>query len=284
MKRPQIRGQMVMLLKLFSRSGILLFFVPLLFAGCSCSFASYRFNQAQQAAEDGRVAEAVSDYEKIFTRDPNSELGLKSLRQAARLADYELKNFQKALQLYEQLLLLSPDPDERIQVQKTIADVYFDKLNDYKSSVRKYNELLTLALPPEMQVEARLRIAKSHYYLSEFYQAETEAKRLLNMATTDEQKFEIELFTANIFFNTERVDLALNKYRSLLKTFPKQARRENVEMTIVVALEEVQEFDKAIEMLEEMKAYYPETDFLDLKIKSLRHRRANMPGSKGLRK
>lgn len=273
-----------MLLKPFSKKWVLVFLLPLALTGCSCSFSTYKFHQAQEAAEEGRFAKAVREYENIFTRDPNSELGLKSLRQAARLADYELKDFQKALALYEKLLLLSPDPEERVQIQKTIADVYFDKLNDYKSSVREYNELLTLAVPPELQVDARLRIAKSHYYLSEFYQAETEARRTMNMATSEEQKFEIELFMANIFFNTQRVDEALQKYRDLLTKFPKQARRESVEMTIVVGLEEIQEFDQAIQMLEEMRSYYPEPDFLDLKIKSLKHRRANMPGSRGLRK
>lgn len=251
---------------------------------CSCSFTEYNFKKAESLEGEGQHAEAIRNYEKIILKHPDEKLALESLRKAARIADFELKDFTKALELYNRLILLSPDAQERIGIQKTIAEIYFDKMNDYASSIREYNKLLSLKVPLDTQVDSRLRIAKSHYYISEFFQAETEAERALASAHSPEKRFEIELFLANVYYNTKRTDKALNKYRELLETYPKLARKENVEMSIVVALEETQEFARAISLLEDMKEYYPEPDFIDLKIKSLKHRQANMPGSRGLRK
>lgn len=226
----------------------------------------------------------MENYDKIIVKDPESKIAMESLRRAARIADLELKDFSRALTLYSKLLLLSPDGQERIRIQKIIADIYFEKLNNYPLSIIEYNRLLSLKVPLEIQVSSRLRIAKSHYYISEFYQAEAEAERALSNAYSEEERFEIELFLANIFYNTKRTQKAVEAYYKLLEEFPKLARKENVEMSIVVALEEMQKFSEAIDLLESMKEFYSEPDFLDLKIKSMNERRANLPGSKGLRK
>jgi len=62
------------------------------------------------------------------------------------------------------------------------------------------------------------------------------------------------------------------------------AAADNVAMNIIVCYEELEAFDKAIERLEKMRPTYRDPEFIDLKIKRLKERKANLPGSRGLRK
>ena len=45
--------------------------------------------------------------------------------------------------------------------------------------------------------------------------------------------------------------------------------------------EELKQFDKAIEVLENMRPQYPNPDFLDLRISRLKERQYNQPGAQG---
>jgi predicted Zn-dependent protease len=134
-------------------------------------------------------------------------------------------------------------------------------------------------------IDIKLKIAKAYYYMSEFYQAESEAKNTLQRAEKGPKRFELELFLANIYFNTKRMDKAVEAYKKLDEDYPELAKKEKVKMSLVVCYEETEKFKDAISLLENMKLSSDEDpEFLDLKIARLKERIRNLPGSRGLRK
>lgn len=278
------RGHRAMALK--KRCSSLLWTGLMLFAlsGCTFSFSSLEFKRAENAASDGKAKEAVKHYDRVMKRDPESDLALKSARKASRLALFELKDFKAAIEYFEYLVVHSQDEKERIDAQKQIAEIAFEKLTDYTRAIAEYNKLLNLKTTPEEFLDYKLKVAKAYYYNNDFYQAETEVKSALQVAEKGQNKFDLELFLANIYFNTKRVAQAVDVYQNLVKEYPKLAEQENVHMNIVVCYEELEKFDEAIDLLEQMKSFYKEKQFLDLKIDRLKERKANLPGSKGLRK
>ncbi len=252
--------------------------------GCTFSFSSIEYKRGVSAQEDGKAKDAVKHFDRVIKRDPESELALKSARKASRLALFELKDFKSAIEYFHYLVVHSRDAGERLEAQKEIADIAFEKLTDYRRAIAEYNKLLELKTSPDEFLDYKLRVAKAYYYSNDFYQAETEAKSALRVAEKGPQKFDLELFLANVYFNTKRVNEAIDVYQRLIKDYPDLSEKENVHMSIVVGYEELEKFDEAIALLQDMKSFYKEKQFLDLKIDRLKERKANLPGSKGLRK
>ena len=52
-------------------------------------------------------------------------------------------------------------------------------------------------------------------------------------------------------------------------------------LNLAVCFEEQNNFEAAIEVLQEMKEDYPQPEFVELKIQRLKTRRKNLPGAKG---
>ena len=120
--------------------------------------------------------------------------------------------------------------------------------------------------------------------MSEFFQAESEVNNALLRAEKGAKRFELELFLANILFNTKRMDKAIEAYKKLDEEYPALAKQEKVKMSLVVCYEETERFKEAIGLLDSMKAESEDPEFLDLKIARLKERIRNLPGSRGMRK
>jgi tetratricopeptide (TPR) repeat protein len=268
------------------RSSKILLLIPvsLLLAGCHFSSLSLEYSRGKKAQDSKDYKAAIRHYNRVITREPESRQALESARQAARIAVFDTKNFSEALMFYNHLILYSPVSSERLDAQKRIAAIYFENLTDYKNAIIEYNKLLSLKNSDTDVIDFKLRVAKSYFYLNNFYQAQTEVESALKLAGESPQRFDLMLFLGNVYYNTKRTDDAVKIYQELIQKFPNRAKAENVAMNIVVCYEEREQFEKAIEELMVIREEYPNPEFIDLKIDRLRERKANLPGSRGLRK
>jgi tetratricopeptide (TPR) repeat protein len=266
-------------------SRYLIFLLLLALQGCQLDFSYFELRQAEKASERGDFSRAVRYYRKVIQRAPDSDFALKSARAASRISVYELKDFDLAMDLFEHIVVHATNENERKLAQKELADIAFEKKTDYQRAIVEYNKLLTLGPNRQESLKYKLRIAKSHFYISEFFQAESEIRDALRVAEKGPEKFELELFLANILFNTKRVDQAIKAYRSILTEYPDLSKKEKVEMSLVVSLEETEKFQEAIDLLDLMKKdSASDADFLELKIAKLQERMRNLPGARGLRR
>lgn len=253
-------------------------------AACSWDFTRFEMSRAESAAENGDYKKAIKYYNKVIHRAPDSPIALKSARAASRLALYELKDFDQAIQMFAHLVTHSSDAGERKSAQKDIAEIAFEKKADYPKAIAEYNKLLTLGATKEELLRYKLRIAKSHFYISEFFQAESEVQDALRVADKGPERFELELFMANIYFNTKRLDEATSNYKKILNEYPELSKNEKVDMSLVISLEEAEKLNEAIDWLEKMRPNTSDPSFIDLKITRLKDRISNRPGARGLRK
>jgi tetratricopeptide (TPR) repeat protein len=258
--------------------------VLLSIAGCRLSFTNIEYRKGQKAAEKQNYASAVEHFKKVMLRAPESSEAIASAREAARISLFETKKFSDAVMFYEHLVRFSSQERERREAQQKIADIYFEKLTDYARAIEEFNKLLLIRAAGPEEAEYRYKLAKAHFYLNRFDEAQNEIDRAIKIADAPEKKYDLQMFLASIFFNTKRIEQAIEIYNGLTKDYPDRAKSENIAMNIVVCYEELEAFDKAIDKLEKMRPTYADPEFIDLKIKRLRERRANLPGSRGLRK
>ena len=110
------------------------------------------------------------------------------------------------------------------------------------------------------------------------------APQLLGASSAPDEVYEAKGMRANILVARKRPAEAAVAWSELLRDFPERAKKENVALNLVVAYEEMNDFGRAIETLEQMKSEYDNPDFINARIERLNQRRSNLPGAQGLKR
>lgn len=255
-----------------------------LFSSCNFSSENLEIERAEKAAHEKRYADSYKHYLRIIEKNPKAPIALKATAEAARLAHYELKDFKGAIGHYKSLVLYSTSQSDRSFAQSKIAEIYFQSLNDYQNAIIEYNRLLDLPHSMQEEFAYRLAIAKSYFYLNNSFQAQAELNQLEKKFAHKDQVFEILFLRANIMLTSKDLDGAIKVLRDLEKRDPERFKKELMGLILAKCYEEQKNLLGAVEVLESMRPYYPRTEFLDRRIKSLRERATLLPGAKGWRK
>jgi tetratricopeptide (TPR) repeat protein len=255
----------------------------IIFSACTPA-AEKEFNQANTESEKKNFREALSHYEKVIIREPNTQLGLKATREAARISFYEIKDFRKAAEFYKSLVLNSESSEERMIAQENIVSLYFDHLNDYEKSVIELNRLISMLTDFSDKAKFKMDLARAYYYQNNFAQAENEADEFLIQNPPDDQKYEMMMLKSNILIAKKELAKAAELLKTVLAKFPARAQKENVALTLAVSYEEMKDYKSAIATLQTMKATHPFPEYIDVRIKRIQERIKNQPGAKGMRK
>jgi tetratricopeptide (TPR) repeat protein len=252
--------------------------------GCTFSADWIRYLRAQRAVLKHDYASALPILKQIVDNAPESARALESSRQGARVAHLEAKNYPLAIDFYKHIVLRSEDANERKSAQGYIAQIYFENMQNFDQAVVEFEKLLKLDNTPEEAFRYRMNVAKSHYQMNNLDQSVAELDVLLEKKPDQEKIFEIKSMKANILTSLKQVPEAASVWESILKEFPERSKKENVALNLVVCYEELKEYSKAIEVLENMRPGYGNPKFLDQKIERLRERRDNLPGAHGWKK
>ena len=253
----------------------------------SCTFSPEKleFERGEKAAQAGHSEEAVQHYRAVTERATNvTPLSLKAAQEAARISHFELKHYPEAISFYRYIILNAANGADRITAQKQIADIYFSQTLNYSQAVIEYSRLLELPHTAEEEATYRMSIARSYFYLSNFFQAQTEIDRILAGKFAKQMQFDARVLKANIFLTTKQLDEAIKVLHDLIVQDPERAKAETIGLILAICYEEQKNFAKAIETLESIKQDYPKRDFIENKIRTLRERQSYLPGAKGLKK
>ncbi len=261
----------------------LIFVLACILGGCF-STDSMDFQRAERAAKAKQPEEAIKYYYRVIQRDPRSEKAMIAAREAARISYFDSRNYPAALNFYKHIVLYSPQGDERKEAQKKIALINYEQLADYRQAIAEFYKLLDLPHSLSEEFEFRFNIAKSYYFLNNFFQAQSEIETLLKHNIIPEQKFETLLLRANILLATKKMDVAAETYLKIIQEFPERAKKESVALNLAVCYEEQKKFHEAISTLQGLRDSYSTPEFIDLRIKRLQERASYLPGAKGLKK
>jgi tetratricopeptide (TPR) repeat protein len=251
--------------------------------GCGSSLER-EYENGVESAKKGQFTLALSSFDKVIAREPDSKIGLEAAREAARVAFFELKDFLRSAKYYEVIVLNSPDEIERLTAQKQVTAVYFDHLNNYGRAIVEVNKLLPLIKDPSERLKYKMDLSRAYYYQNNFFQAEMEVDEFLRLSKNEDQNFQMQLLKANIVLARKDLLRAAEILKDMIRANPKKAQKENVGLTLAVAYEEMKDYKKAIETLQEIRVDHAMPDYIDVRIKRLQERVNNQPGARGFRK
>ncbi|QDK36099.1 tetratricopeptide repeat protein [Bdellovibrio sp. NC01] len=262
---------------------VLLVALALALSACS-SQEEGDFKQAQKNISQGHYTVALNFLDRVILRNSPSELPLEAAREAARISFFEIKDYQKTVRYYHFIVLHAPDEKERLEAQKQIAAIYFNNLQDYKAAILEYSKLQQM---PHTDLEAaqyKMNVARAHYYMNNFFQAESEIDNLLRLKADENIRFSALMLKGNILVGKKEYNKAIDIFKTLMQNYPQKSIQENVGLTLAVCYEENNNFKEAIKVLEDYRGKYNPPEYIELRIKRLQERLRNAPGARGMRK
>ncbi len=269
--------QMKIIIKIFLFS-----WCVLLLSSCELSTARLEYNRAIRAKKNQDYEVSLKYFKRVAKRKPETSLALESAIQGARLAHFDVQDYNSAIELYKFIIIYSDKLSVVYEAQFELANLYYSKTLNYKKAIIEYSKLLQLKNSTKNKIIIKTNIAKSQYHLNNFYQANVEIKELLKEDISEEKKFEILLFKGNTLVTIKKHKQAISVFKKLIIDYPDRSLKEKVFLNVSVCFEEMSDFKSAIKIIDGQKGKYPDTDFLDHKIRRLQQRRKNLPGARGL--
>ncbi|MES2856177.1 MAG: tetratricopeptide repeat protein [Bdellovibrionota bacterium] len=253
-------------------------------SGCSFSSETIAIERAETALLEGDQEKAFEHYKSVVERYVRTPSAIKAAREAARISHYELKKFPEALKYYKHVILYSPNEKERIDAQAKTADLYFNQTLEYNEAITAFNRLLELPHKLEDGHRYRLAIARSYFYLNNFFQAQVEIDKIVGTKPSKDLAFDALLLKANIFLTTKKLEEAITVLGMLINQYPERSKNETIGLILAICYEEQENYTKAIETLLSIRDSYPRKAFIENKIKVLKERESYRPGAKGFKK
>lgn len=267
---------------MFNKVVNIFLFLSLFFLS-SCSPPDEKeYSKGIKEVEAKNYRTSLLHFENCIKYSPTSTWAISAAREAARISQYEIKNYAKAIFFHKHLVLYSHDSEERIKSQKEIAYLNFDSLQNYQVAVVEFYKLLQMTEKDSEIATYKLSIARAHYYLNNFEQAQSELNEVSRLKIPDNLQFDMMILSGNILVAQKNYAKAIFIYTELMKKFPEMSKKENVPLTLGVCFEENNQFKESIEILEKIKDTYKPAEYIELRIKRLKERLKNQPGAKGL--
>lgn len=273
----------IKLVKKYIKKVFLLFLILNLFHTLGCTKkAEQKYKLASKLKSEKLYRQATAEYELLVKLYPNEKISLQAAEDAAHITEFEIKDYKRTIQFLEFLVMKSDQTEKRILAQEKLARIYFDQIQDYKNAITQFNKLIPHLESKSDQLRVRLMTARALYYLGEFDQSLTEVDSLLRIGAEDDQKYEALLLKSNIYMAKKTFSKSIEIYNELIKLDEKRSRLENIHLALALCYEEMTDYKKAIEVIEEAKKLDPQNEYFELRIKRLTERLANKPGAKGI--
>ena len=282
-KRSSLAG---LHLKLFSKIILFLSIICIL-PSCESKKGEVELAEARKLSST-KPSLAIDEYRKIVQVYAQESVAMKAATEASALCLKEKSCAESEEYFLNYIIKKSDNEQEQIAAQRRLSEIYYDK-GFYSQAIEEMNRLLSKKNFTEGRAELKIKLAKSNFYIKNFYQAEVELNSYLKETTSDQEKFEGYLLKADIQSANKKYQEAMGTYKEIKDTFKDLYFKNQVYMNEVLLLEEQKLMDQAVSLLESIKeeakiSHAPGAEFLESKIERLRERKALMPGASGLKR
>lgn len=258
-------------------------FCGVLFSLTGCTPQSEKlYSEAYAEIEKGHFRIALDLLEKSAAVEDDDKKKTKALVEAARIARFEIQDYDRAIRINRQIILKSTDVKQRLLAQETLAEIYFENIQNYTQAL---NELLILEqrnLEPERKEKLRFKIAQTYFLTGNPNAAFEYIEASLKSPASDRRS--LLKLKAQILVSKEKYDEALAAYEEIRQSDPNFFAKENLYISASTVFEEKEDYASALAYLEKYQSFIDDKSYLELRFKRLRERLTNKPLFKGRRK
>lgn len=251
------------------------------FSGCTPQSEKF-YTEAYSEIENGHFRIALDLLEKSAAIEKNDKKRTKALVEAARIARFEVQDYDRSVRINRQIILKSEDSKQRLLAQETLAEIYFENLQNYSQALNELLILEQLTSLAEEKEKLRFKIAQAYFLTGNPTAAFEYIEASLKSPAADRKNF-LKL-KAQILVSQKRHDEALAIYEEIRKLDPNFFAKENLYISTSTVFEEKEDYASALAYLEKYQAFVSDKAYLELRFKRLQERLTNKPLFKGRRK
>ena len=259
------------------KNSLPLYLLVLVLSACSPSKEQVELRKANKEASKKNYLKAINKYFLVYKKYSGTEESVGAVREAAKHSLLNQRDYASAIYFFKKLMILTEDGAEKIFAQKKIAEIQFLHLKDCGEAIREYKKLLTAELNSHDKFVSIKNIANCYGQLGDFKQAFIELKAIDEASLSKKDRYSFYLDTAHNLENTNNLEQAHKIYKKINQLYPVLYQKESLGLKVAVLFEEEKKFSKAIETLRKVRPSYPQPDFIDIKIESLKRRRRFLP-------
>jgi hypothetical protein len=259
-------------------------FLPLFLLACESSRPENQYDSIKKDFHSNNILDGLITTEHMLKLHPQDPLSIKAAQEAESVCVKDAKTCSDREEVFLKFIIEKSNKEQdQITAQKRLCEIYYDK-GLYPQVIIEMNRLLSKMDFKDGRLEMRLKLARTNFYIKNFYQAQVELKAYLKEAATDEEKFDGYLLQADIQSADKKYTDAMQTYQYIQEHFKALYLKNQVYMNEVLLMEEQKQLDQAIGVLEELKPQVENNEFIQIKIDRLKERKALMPGASGLKR
>jgi TolA-binding protein len=258
-----------MLLKKGSRA---VFPLLLLLFACNANSPENKYQLAERLLEDKKYDAAISEFQDIVDKAPNSTLGLEAQLKIAQIQHLYLGRSQQAADAYREFLKRSHDEPKKRDVERILADLQFQNFENYDDAIATYSKLLKENRNDGELEELLFRLGRAFFLKSQFVDAEKIFNYQKSKYPNGKFFWRAELEIGNSLSSRNNCGDAIKQYDRVIAGAPKT---EAVLASFAKAIchEEQDELDKAYELFSSIRSDYPAPAVIDLKLQKIKRRK-----------
>lgn len=230
------------------------------FLACS-SRHDWLYWKAEQLWRSARYEEAAGLYEKIFTQDPNSEIADDAIYEAANVCYFNLHRMNRAVELYQKLLTTYTTSKHAQEARWRLSQIYEGELGDLRQALRLREGILKTApgdfsLPngEATRLEIMLKIADGYFKINEFDKALAYYREVADRYERNHPVDQANLKIGNIYQMHREYKASLDPLAKVVRNTSCPECKRMAQRGLIEAYENLEEFDKAIEVAKSISA------------------------------
>lgn len=221
--------------------------------------------------EKGDFSRAIVYYLRVSEIYPESKFAPESLLRAARINRLYMGKTKEALKYLNEIILNYPNSEYKLQAQKEIADILMEDLKSYDRAINEYYKFIQMNPPREEILDARLRIARCFENQGNYDQALIEYQSLLDVAqnSVTPMREEVDFKISVIYYLKKETKRAISGFEEFLKKYPASEFKDDAKFYLASAYADLNEYEKALNLLQDIKGTYRNPDAVKAKIEGI---------------
>ncbi|HEX4945930.1 MAG TPA: tetratricopeptide repeat protein [Blastocatellia bacterium] len=236
----------------------------------ACRSRGNLLNQAQAAWDQGKYETAVKYYEEFLKQPPSPEQAAAAHLEAAKIYYLNLKQYDRAAEHYIRIVEDFPQFPKREQAFLQLAEC-FELLKKPREAISEYESLLQAFPDTPERRKIRLAIADLYYGYDQS-QSLVEYQKVVKDAPYDALSEKAYLRIGGVRFLRNEFQDAIPAYQTVEQMTKDAAIRRQARDRLADCYENLANYDKAVEILEQTEPDPKEPDYLPKRIAGIRER------------
>lgn len=243
-----------------------------LLAACNANSPENKFLLAERLLEDKKYDAAIGEFQEIVDKAPSSALGLEAQLKIAQIQHLYLGRTKEAEASYRVFLKRNKDGKKKEEIEKTLADLEYQIFENYADAAEAYKKLIEKdPNSPDAELYT-YNIARSMYFKSQFDDAIRIFELLKKKFPNGKYAKKSDLEIGNVLNAAGRCKDAIKQYEKVIQS----GEREQASLAAfgeANCYEELDDLDKAYEILQSIKSSYPTPGVIELKLQKIKRRK-----------